>query len=111
MSGFFRILRSYGKTVTIFPKGATSGVSGLALLQPVSKGKDEEPQCLPTELGVVLQERFLYFGEAGLSLENMEGERLFCDGTEYRIHSPQAIYLGRRLCYWRAMLSVREAVE
>lgn len=102
------VLRQFGKAVTVVRAGEVTGREGFAFLQPVPERKERGRQFVPSPLGMVREERFLYLGDAGLSLENMEGGYLLCEGRCYVVSSAQAVYMGKTLSHWRALLSLRE---
>ena len=82
---------------------------GYAFLQHVSERRERGRQFVPSAGGILREERFLYLGQADFSLPLDEpSARILCDGIAYRIESAQAIYLGKQLHHWRALLSVEE---
>lgn len=100
------ILKEYGRQVSLEPVGAQDAPTGWALIQPVPMGKEAARQLLPTELGLVREDRFLYLGEAGLSLEGVS--YLTCGEKDYDISAAQLVWLGNVPSHWRALLTVRE---
>lgn len=104
--GITQVMRRFGTPVKVIHAGEAR--EGFAFLQPVPERKERGRQFVPSSLGIVREERFLYLGEANLSLEGMDGGYLRCEGRAYAISSAQAIYLGKTLSHWRAILTLRE---
>lgn len=102
------LLRQFGTPVTAVRAGELSGREGFAFLQAVSEGKERGRQFVPSPLGIFRDERFLYLGEAELSLEGMEGGYLLCEGRFYVVSSAQPVYVGKTLSHWRAILTRKE---
>lgn len=103
-----RVLQQFGKPVTLICKGEVAGREGFAFLQAVAERKERGRQFVPSPLGMMRDERFLYFGEASLSLDGMEGGYLLCEGDFYVISSAQPVYVGKTLSHWRAVLTRKE---
>lgn len=106
MRGVTMVMRRFGMPVKAILAGEVR--EGYAFLQAVPERKERGRQFVPSPLGIVREERFLYLGEAELSLEGMDGGYLLCEGRAYAISSAQAIYLGKTLSHWRAILTLRE---
>lgn len=105
---FLPVLQCCGKSVTLVRANQESREEGLALIQARAlSGR----QFIPSPLGVERCESFLYLGEAGLSLDGMEEGYLICDGVSYGIESAQAVYIGKELSHWRAVLRMRDEVS
>lgn len=100
-------LRRLGQVVSLQRPGEAAIVS-FGVLQALPLARAAGEQFVPTALGLVREERFLYLGEATVSLLGMEEGFLDCAGQRYRIESAQAVYVGKRLAYWRALLRVWE---
>lgn len=97
---FTGLLERYGQAVQVERDGAA--LTGRAFLQPVLERREDWVQALPTPLGVVRKDRFLYLGEPGLPLEH--GDRVVCRGGSYRVQAAQAVYVGERLSHWWGVL-------
>lgn len=108
--GLTRALRQMGRQVLLF-RPDVERLETWGVLQAVPERRERGRQFVPTELGVVQEERFLYLGEAAVSLAGMEGGFLRCGGVDYTVQSAQAVYLGEVLTHWRAVLRVRDEVE
>ena len=103
-----RMLRVFGLPLVRHRAGESVGVSGFGLIQPVLERRERGRQYVPSPLGLVRQERFLYWGEPSLHLTQMQGGYLLCEGLRYQVLSAQAMYVGRHLTHWRAVLCVDE---
>ncbi len=103
---FSRILARFGRGVELYRSDETQGRVGFALIQSLAEGGGRS--SVPTPLGEVQGARFLYLGEAALSLEGMEGGRVLCDEVWYEVLNAQGVYLGRALSHWRGILCLRE---
>ena len=101
-NGISRIFQRYGKPVTVLSHKNESGLLANAFLQPVLGRKERGRQFVPTELGIVREERFLYLGESWVSLEDTS--TVLCDGAAYEVSSAQPVWIGTRLSHWRAIL-------
>lgn len=112
MSGnqFSRVLSRWGKLVTLYRPGSETGEVGRAIIQPVPERRERGGQFVPTPLGLMRAECFLYLGDAALSLEDCDGGYLLCAGTAYGISSAQAVPLGEGMSHWRAVLTIRDEV-
>ena len=97
-----RLLARYGQTV------AVNGAAGRAFLQPVLERREDWKQTLPTPLGTVRQDRFLYLGEAGLPLET--GGVVEWRGVTYEVQAAHAVYVGDRLSHWWGVLRLEDGV-
>lgn len=106
---FQRILARYGQDVELCRAGGVA--RGRAFLQPVLERREDWKQALPTPLGVVRRDRFLYLGEPGLALEGPGEGFLRCRGTAYEILACQAVWVGEELSHWWAVLRVRDGEE
>lgn len=103
-----RVLQQFGKPVTLVRAGEVAGREGFAFLQAVAERKERGRQFVPSPLGIMRDECFLYLGEARLSLDGMEGGYLLCEGRFYVISSAQPVYVGKMLSHWRAVLTLKE---
>lgn len=107
MSTLSRALRRFGRPVERILPGEET-VQGFAIVQVVPERRERGRQFVPSPLGTVRDERFLYLGEPALSLENMDAGYLRCEGEDYVICAAQAVYGGATLSHWRAVLRHRE---
>lgn len=96
-----RMLARFGRQV-VLRRGEEEPRTGRAFLQAVLERREDWRQSLPTPLGEIRQDRFLYLGEPGLPLE--EGQVVECMGRDYRVEAAQPIYLGEELSHWWAVL-------
>lgn len=104
---FLRVLRKYGNSVSVYRAGAETPETGLAFLQPIlNRGSGE--QELPTSLGTVCQDQFLYLGDPDLSLEQLGDGYVLCGGVKYTVRTAQPIRWGGELHHWWAVLTPRD---
>ncbi|MCI2106214.1 MAG: hypothetical protein LKK00_05775 [Intestinimonas sp.] len=101
-----RLLDRYGQAVTLH-----YGISGTirtvrALVQPVLTHQEDWRQEVPSPMGVVRKDQFLYFGPANASLDGVTD--LSCGGTDYEPQAAQPIQSGRGVSHWWAVLRVRD---
>ncbi len=106
---FSRVLRRYGRAVTLCDRDGKPLGEGKGFLQAIPE--NDAKQFSPTPLGLARQERFLYLGEAGLALRAQDDQLLCCDGLRYRIERAQPVFLGKELCHWRALLRRQDEVS
>lgn len=105
---FARILFRYGRDLTVID-GAEQKTRVRAFFQPVRDRGTE--QSVPSPLGQVKQDRFLYLGPAETALD--EACRVVVEDEVYRVETAQLIQVGGVVSHWWAMLTRRakEAVE
>lgn len=103
---FSSLLSRYGQAVTL-TAGGEDPRQGQAFLQPVLERREDWKQVLPTPLGSLRQERFLYLGEPGLPLH--EGDTVVWRQMRYEVRTAQPVYVGEVLSHWWAVLSPGEA--
>ena len=100
---FRAALEKYGQPVQIFPaEGA--GTACRAFVQPLWEKKDRW-QAVPTPLGAVCPDRWLYLGPPEMPLEGMEGGYLQMGARRFAVMRAQPVYLGGEVCHWRAVLA------
>lgn len=103
MNKFSAVLRRYGRPAAVHRGGDVR--MGLAMVQPLL---EKSEQRVPTPLGRQRRDRFLWLGEAGLSLDGLEDGYVEWDGQRYDVTTAQAVRLGGETAYWWAVLTVRE---
>lgn len=96
-----KLLDRYGQTV-ILQKDSGEQI-GKAILQPLRE-KDTE-QEMPAAVGLCRGDRFLYLGQAELTLEAGTDMRVLWNGQGYRIRSAQPVYVGEKISHWQAYLT------
>ncbi len=101
MAGLAEALARYGQTVTVCYGDGQSKQVARAVFQPVLERREDWRQEVPTPLGLVQRDRFLYFGEPGVSLESCD--YLVWNGGRFRLQSAQPVYMGDELSHWRAV--------
>lgn len=101
---WFDILRRFGQPVRLRRDGLWSDSS--AFLQPLRDRQEALPGCV-SELGWTDARRWLYLGRDVLR----ENAVLEWNGLRFRAVSGRAVFFGKDLCYWRAVLEPeREAL-
>lgn len=79
---------------------------GPAFLQPIL---DKERQWLPTPLGQVRQDRFLFLAGSELRLDGLgEDGYVEWDSRRYDVVTARPVAVGAETVYWWAVLTVRE---
>lgn len=101
MTGFCEVLDRYGQEVTVCYGDGRPGRVARAVLQPVMERREDWRQEVPTPLGLVRKDRFLYLGEPEVSLEGCDC--LLWDGRAFFLRNVQPIYIGEVLSHWWAM--------
>lgn len=105
---FERILERYGQKVDVYYGESRVGVPARAFLQPVLERREDWKQEVPSPLGMARQDRFLYMGEAGVPLDGIGEGFLMCRGVRYEVQAAQAVYVGKELSHWWAVLRIRD---
>lgn len=103
-----RILQRYGQRVTVHREGEQEGTACRAFLQPQLECRGEDYQSLPTPLGLVRQDRWIYLGEPQVSLDGLGDGYVEWDGRKFSIRGAQPIYIAGTLAYWWALLVLRD---
>ena len=101
---FSPVLARYGQKVTIYTQAAPEGIATRAFFQAIRERGTE--QTVPSPLGWINQDRFLYLGPAHIALEN--ACRLQARDEVYRAVSVHPIYIGDTLSHWWAVFTRRE---
>ena len=104
---FARALERWGMSVVVHTGGQSRRCR--AFFQPI-KGAGTQ-QSVPTPLGQVLQDRFLYLGAADVPLDT--NSRVEVDGERFRVEQAHPVFLGQHTHHWRAICTRRrqEAAE
>lgn len=100
---FTRIAARYGQDVRVYTCGVPEGKALRAFVQPMRDRGTE--QSVPSPLGQVKQDRFLYLGPPEPALD--EDSRLEVGGERWRVRAAQPIYVGGVLTHWWAVLTRR----
>ncbi len=103
MNAIGELMRRFGQPVVLFRPGEEEGVPLFAFLQALAGG-DRSVQSLPTAVGLLRQDRFLYLGPPEVSLADMEGGQLAFGDQYFELVQAQPIYVGTTLSHWRATL-------
>lgn len=106
---FARVLARYGQRVRVYTKDDPEGVVLRAFVQPMREKGTE--QSVPSPLGLVMQDRFVYLGPADRELD--ENSRVELDGTCFAVRAAHPIRVGGSTTHWWAVLTRRgqEAAE
>ena len=100
---FARILARFGRSVRVYTPGEPEGKALRAFIQPMGERGTE--QSVPSPLGQVKQDRFLYIGPPETALD--EDCRVEVGGERFRVRGAQPVYVGQTLSHWEAVLSRR----
>ena len=100
------ILNSYGQDVTVYTQDKPQGVRVRAFFQPVAE--QGTAQAVPSPLGQVMQDRFLYLGPPEPALSCDSCCRAEVRGEVFRAQSVQPVWVGGQIAYWRAVFVRRE---
>lgn len=107
MQGAFAcILARYGRDVTVYSEQSPAGVGVKAFFQPMREKGTE--QSVPSPLGEVLCDRFVYIGPPDTRLECADTCRMAVDGEIYRPQMVQPVYVGGVLSHWWAVFTRKE---
>ena len=87
----------------VYTPGAPEGKTLRAFIQPVRERGTE--QSVPSPLGQVKQDCFLYFGPPESDL--FEDSRVDLGGECFRVRAAHPVYVGEALHHWWAVLSRR----
>lgn len=100
---FAHILSRYGQDVTVYTETAPEGTALRAFFQPMrNKGT---AQTVPSPLGQVKQDRFVYLGPPECALDDTC--RVKVRGEVYRVQTAQPICVGGTVSHWWAVLTRR----
>ena len=104
---FEDIVSLYGRDVMVYNTQEPDGKVVRAFIQPIrEKGT---VQTVPSSLGEVKQDRFLYLGSARMVLETTN--RVKVQDEVYRVENAQLIWVGDTASHCWAVLSHREKEE
>lgn len=79
-----------------------------AFLQPVRERREDWYQELPTPLGTVRRDQWLYLGPPELSLEETNGLCVEWNGLRFAVRAAQPVCVGEETLYWWALLAVED---
>lgn len=96
-----RLLDRYGQTVTVAPRGGEEPVEAKAFLQPLRKNREDLP-IVPSPLGAVSRQRWLYIGRGCLPLS--PGDAVEWKGMALVAQETQEVAIGDEILYLRAVL-------
>ena len=100
---FARVLTQWGQKVRVYTKKEPDGISLRAFIQPMREKGTE--QTVPSPLGQVKQDRFVYLGPPETELD--EESKVELDGMYFRVWSAQPVSVGNRVSHWWAVLTRR----
>ena len=106
---FRAVVDKYGQPVRVFTaEGA--GTACRAFVQPLWEKKDRW-QTVPTPLGAMCPDRWLYLGPPETPLEGLEGGYLQMGERRFAVMRAQPVYVGGEVSHWRAVLAPWEEGE
>lgn len=100
---FTELLRRYGQEVELYYSGEPAGVPCRAFVQPILERKEQE---LPSPLGRVRQDKWLYLGDPKMPLNSPEKGYVLWQGKQYRVLNAHPVYLGKQVNHWRGILQM-----
>ena len=101
-----RIRGQYGQSGTLRRGEEERGCR--AFLQPVRERREDWYQELPTPLGTVRRDQWLYLGPPELSLEETNGLCVEWNGLRFAVRAAQPVCVGEETLYWWALLAVED---
>lgn len=101
-----RILDKYGQRVAVVRDGAETLCR--AFLQPALETREDWFQSLPTPLGAVRRDQWLYLGPPEVALDNLGDGYVAWNNTQFEVRAAQPVCLGEDTIYWWALLAVRD---
>ena len=104
-----RILEKYGQKVAVYKENAETGTVCRAFLQPALERRGEGYQTLPTPLGLVRQDQWIYLGSPAVPLDALGDGYVAWGEKKFSICAAQPVYLGDELAYWWGLLVIRDA--
>ena len=104
-----QILSRYGQNVTLHRQDGEEGTVCRAFLQPALERRGEGYQTLPTPLGLVRQDQWIYLGSPEVSLDTLGDGYVAWGERKFSIRAAQPVYLGDELAYWWGLLVIRDA--
>lgn len=93
-----RILARYGQSVTL--RRGEEEQDCRAFLRPVRERREDWYQELPTPLGTVRRDQWLYLGPPELSLEETNGLCVEWNGLRFAVRAAQPVCVGEETLYW-----------
>ena len=66
-------------------------------------------QTLPTPLGLVRQDQWIYLGSPAVPLDALGDGYVAWGEKKFSIRAAQPVYLGDELAYWWGLLVIRDA--
>ncbi len=105
---FQQLLTKYGQTMTIQYGLDGELVETKAFLEPVLDRREEWEQRVPTAIGIVRQDRFIYLGDPNVPMDTVGDGHILCRGKVYYVQTAQEIYVGDVRSHWWAILRVRD---
>ena len=99
------ILGHYGQEVTVVQNGAETPC--MAFLQPALETGTDWFQNLPTPLGEIRRDRWLYLGPADVALTDFEDGYVAWAGFRFDLRAAQPVCIGEETVYWWGLLAPR----
>lgn len=101
-----RILDKYGQRVAVVRDGQETLCR--AFLQPALETREDWFQRLPTPLGAVRRDQWLYLGPPEVALDNLGDGYVAWNSTRFEVRAAQPVCLGENTVYWWALLAVQD---
>ena len=86
-----RILEKYGQKVAVYKENAETGTVCRAFLQPALERRGEGYQTLPTPLGLVRQDQWIYLGSPAVPLDAL-GDGYVAWGEKNSLSAPLSLF-------------------
>ena len=106
-----RILSRYGQEVTVCQGGKETACR--AFLQPALETGTDRVQRLPTPLGEIRRDRWIYLGPPETPLTDLADGYVLWNGTRFDLRAAQPVCVGEETVYWWGLLApgAREETE
>lgn len=105
---FEGLVNRYGQTMVVQYGIDGESIETKGFLEPVLDRREEWEQRLPTAVGIVRQDRFIYLGHPDVPMDTVEDIYVQCRGKQYYVQTAQEIFVGDVRSHWWAILRVRD---
>ena len=103
------ILGRYGQEVKVVQGGKETPC--MAFLQPALETGTDWFQKLPTPLGELRRDRWLYLGPAEVALTDLEDGYVMWAGFRFGLRAAQPVCVGGETVYWWGLLAPGDREE
>lgn len=97
------ILGRYGQSVTVVQDGKKTAC--MAFLQPEPETGTDWFQNLPTPLGELRRDRWIYLGPAEVALTDLKNGYVLWAGFRFDLRAAQPVCMGEETVYWWGLLA------